>query len=111
MERDHAVGASAQELLLEIFRAALSAVDPFNAVNRALQRSGNELHLSDGGRSDLANYDRVIVVGAGKATARMAAAVESSLGDRISGGAVVVKYGHGAPLSHRRDPGGDAPAR
>ncbi|MBI3329830.1 MAG: glycerate kinase, partial [Nitrospinae bacterium] len=38
------------------------------------------------------------VVGMGKAGAAMAAALEEVLGERISGGHIIVKYGHGAPL-------------
>ena len=36
----------------------------------------------------------VVVVGAGKATAPMALALEKILGDRLDGGLIVVKYGH-----------------
>lgn len=93
--------APANELLIGIYRAALSAVDPLNAVAKALRRSGTMLSLGRD-RYDLANYDRVLVTGAGKATARMAAAVEDILGDRISDGAIIVKYGHGVPLSRIR---------
>ncbi len=46
----------------------------------------------------LRELDRVWVVGAGKASAQMALGVERLLGKRVAGGAVVVKYGHGAPL-------------
>ena len=84
-------------LLVEIYRAALTAVDPYNAVSIALQRSGTLLE-SGGNRYDLTAFDRVIVTGAGKATARMAGAVEHLLGDRISQGAIIVKYGHTVPL-------------
>jgi hydroxypyruvate reductase len=45
----------------------------------------------------LGDYERVIVVGAGKASAPMAAAVEEVLGERVAGGLVVVKYGHTHP--------------
>lgn len=41
---------------------------------------------------------KVWVVGAGKGSAPMAAAVETILGDRIAGGVVCVKDGHGLPL-------------
>lgn len=78
-----------------IFEAALVAVDPAVAVRRALQRQGEALIVRD--RSyDLAAFARIIVVGAGKAGAPMAQAVEAILGGRITGGCVVVKYGHEA---------------
>lgn len=43
---------------------------------------------------DLSDYSRIIVLGAGKATARMAQGLEDILGDRIDGGIISVKYGH-----------------
>ncbi len=55
--------------------------------------------LVAGAAYDLASFERIIVVGAGKATARMALAVESLLGKRISAGLIVVKDGHTAPLN------------
>lgn len=47
---------------------------------------------------DLRKYDRVLLLGLGKASARMARAVEAKLGGRLSGGVVVTKRGHGEPL-------------
>ncbi|WP_300832351.1 DUF4147 domain-containing protein, partial [uncultured Bilophila sp.] len=46
---------------------------------------------------DLRSFRRVRVLGAGKGAAPMAAALESLLGDRISDGLIVVKYGHDLP--------------
>ena len=43
-------------------------------------------------------YRRVLVLGCGKASAAMAAAAEEALGDRISGGFVVVKDGCAVPV-------------
>ena len=84
--------------LLDIFSAALEAVDPYNAVLKAAWVEHKQLHIA-GAKYDLAAYDRIIVVGAGKATARMALAVESLLGGKIAAGLIVVKDGHTAPLS------------
>ena len=47
---------------------------------------------------DLTNYKNVYVVGAGKATAKMALAVEELLDERITRGIVIVKRGHTVPL-------------
>lgn len=80
-----------------IFHAALAAVDPEAAVNAALSRTGDTLALA-GRIFDLRAYERIVVVGAGKAAAPMARALEKLLGDRISTGLVVVKYGHTLPL-------------
>jgi hydroxypyruvate reductase len=45
---------------------------------------------------------RLLVVGAGKGAAPMAAALEDLLGERITQGQVIVKEGHGLPLKHIR---------
>lgn len=84
--------------LLDIFNAALAAVDPYNAVLKAARIENDQLHIA-GAKYDLAGFDRIIVVGAGKATARMALAIESLLGRKISAGLIIVKDGHTAPLS------------
>jgi hydroxypyruvate reductase len=84
--------------LLDIFNAALAAVDPYNAVLKAAKVEGDQLRIA-GAKYDLAAFDRIIVVGAGKATARMALAIESLLGSKIDAGLIVVKDGHIAPLA------------
>jgi glycerate 2-kinase len=65
-----------------ILMAALAAADPTAAVDRVLR-----------GREDLDGYDRIFVVGAGKASGTMARAVEQFAGSRISAGCVNVKDG------------------
>ena len=79
-----------------VLEAALAAVDPVQATRAALQRADDTLTVA-GRAYDLARFRRVIVVGAGKAGAPMTQAVEEVLGDRISGGLVVVKTDHSAP--------------
>lgn len=71
---------------LRIFRAALQAADPREAILTRLRRY------------NLRRFQNVYVVGAGKAGATMAAALERVPGLRIAGGLVNVKYGHGARL-------------
>ena len=83
--------------LIDIFNAALAAVDPYHAVIRAITIEHNCLHAA-GAAYELDTFDRILVVGAGKATARMALAIEGALGDRITEGLIVVKEGHTAPL-------------
>ncbi len=79
--------------LSEIFNAALAAVDPYRAVAESLRCDGRTL-FAGGAAYDLAAFGRILVIGAGKATARMAEAAESVLGDRIADGLIIVKYGH-----------------
>lgn len=84
--------------LVDIFNAALAAVDPYNAVLKAIKVEHNQLHIA-GAKYNLETFDRIIVVGAGKATARMALAIESLLVSKIDAGLIVVKDGHTEPLS------------
>ncbi len=77
---------------LDIFHAALQAADPRLAIERVFQRGDWAIaRIASTGRT------RIIVVGAGKAGAAMARAVEAQLGDAIGDGFVNVKYGHTAP--------------
>jgi glycerate 2-kinase len=79
-----------------ILAAALGAVDPAAAVQRHLQRDGDLLRAGDQ-TYDLRTYERVFVVGAGKAGAPMARAAAELLGDRLAGGVVLVKGYDDAP--------------
>ncbi|MFB3828685.1 MAG: glycerate kinase [Bryobacteraceae bacterium] len=69
-----------------IFRAALDAADPVDAVTRALKQR------------EYGGYENIWVIGAGKAGASMARAAERVLGRRIAGGLINVKYEHVANL-------------
>jgi len=79
-----------------ILEAALAAVEPAEAVRRALRREGDTL-LVNREPYPLNDFAHVYVVGAGKAGAPMAAALEELLGERITAGTVTVKYGYTAP--------------
>ncbi|MDZ7637405.1 MAG: glycerate kinase [Bryobacterales bacterium] len=82
-----------------VFAAAVASASPREAVLRHLRLDGNTL-VAGGKRYPLRGIERVWVVGAGKASAAMAQGVERVLGKRISGGAITVKYGHGAKLRY-----------
>jgi len=86
----------------ELFRASLRRVDPYEAVRRFVRLEGNTLLLDEEGEPEtvleLKAFDRVFVVGGGKATAPMARAVEDILGERIKKGIINVKYGFGEGL-------------
>jgi hydroxypyruvate reductase len=83
--------------LIAIYNAALTAADPYLAVLNAVKLEDGLLQVSDK-TYNLEEYERTIVVGAGKASARLAQAIEKLLGDRISAGLIIVKYGHPMPL-------------
>ncbi|GAB4202886.1 MAG: glycerate kinase [Roseiflexaceae bacterium] len=77
-----------------VLAAALAAVEPGAAVRRFVQRTGDTL-LVDGRPYDLRSFERVLLVGAGKAGAPMARAVADLLGPNLSAGIVIVKDGYG----------------
>ena len=80
-----------------IFRAALRAADPYAAVLRHV-RVNQDVLIAGKRRYPLQAFRQVYVIGAGKASAEMARALEKLLGRRIAGGLVNVKYGHTAKL-------------
>jgi glycerate 2-kinase len=82
---------------LAIFRAAVKAADPVEAVLRSFRLRDGSLEAGRRGYK-LSRYDRIFVIGAGKASAAMAKAVERVLSRQISGGLINVKYGHTAKL-------------
>jgi hydroxypyruvate reductase len=86
---------------LGIFNAALKAADPAEAVLRHL-RVDKDVLIAGRTRYPLSGIQNIYVVGAGKASAAMAKAVERLLGRRITSGAVSVKYGHVAPVKRIR---------
>ena len=86
---------------VEIFQAALRAVDPMEAILRHVKQVDDGLQIGKH-RFKFEDYDRILVVGGGKAGAPMAKALEDLLGDRIANGVIVVKEGHGLPLQHVR---------
>jgi len=82
---------------IEIFLAGVESVKPDNLINRYVSLSQNLLHI-EGITFDLSVIQSIYVVGAGKASAAMAQALEVILGASITGGHVITKYGHSLPL-------------
>src|SRR3972149_4463742 len=87
--------------LISIFKAGVDAVNPYKLILQSLKIDCNILNIKDVSY-DLSRFNNIIVIGAGKATASMAQAVENILGDRISRGVIVVKYEHTSPLKKIR---------
>jgi len=79
-----------------IMAAALASVDPVDAVRRHVAwEEGDRLRIGDQ-QYDFSSLEHVYVVGGGKASGAMAAAIEEILGSRVSAGLVNVKYGYSA---------------
>ena len=81
-----------------IFKAGILAVDPEACVRQNLFLSNGKLHIKDTSFC-LEDIRRIYLIGAGKASAAMARAGETILGDRIHDGLVITKYDHGVPLN------------
>ncbi|MFP5461999.1 MAG: glycerate kinase, partial [Gammaproteobacteria bacterium] len=84
--------ADPRELLLDSFRAAIAAADPLRILAPALP-----------GPAEIAGFRRTLVVGAGKAAAGMALAVERHWPAQAAlEGLVVTRHGHGLPCERIR---------
>jgi glycerate 2-kinase len=87
----------------QIFKSAIGAVVPRHFFPQQIVLRRHTLAIrDDSGRSqncDLRTFQRIVVLGAGKASARMAEACEGILGAWIDSGLVITKYGHARPLS------------
>ena len=97
--RDRLVAGSLGDLrsaVIEVLEAGLEASDPALAVERRLRLEGDVL-VADGVAHPIGERG-VVVLGAGKASLRIAVALEALLGARIDAGLVVVPRGQGAML-------------
>jgi len=94
MKHDH------RKDIMEIFNAGLDAANPKAAIKRAVVQDENDSGLLRirGREYDLRQFGRILVVGAGKAAAPMAQTMEELLKERLTGGVVTTKYGHGLSL-------------
>lgn len=83
-----------KSILKQLLEAGLQAADPQEAIRKTLQLRGQILQAG-ARRYDLSRFNRVVCVGAGKASGRMAQAVEQQMGKWLEGGVVVIKEGAG----------------
>lgn len=91
--------------VLDILDVGLTASDPYFNAKQLLHLSGNQLTIGNprfeaagDPQSGLDTYDidcfeNIWIVGAGKGVQRVAKAIEDVLGDRLTGGHVICKYG------------------
>ena len=82
---------------LEILNAGLSRADPGRATHELIQRDGETLHVGEK-RYALRDFEHIYLLGAGKATFRIAEALDDILGDRITEGVVICKEGQEGKL-------------
>ncbi|MFW5799712.1 MAG: glycerate kinase type-2 family protein, partial [Spirochaetota bacterium] len=89
--------------LYEIFSAALERVNPYKMILEHIKLNDNTLIIEyedDKINIDLNNFDKIYVLGAGKATATMAKGIEEVLKDKIDKGLISVKEGHTEKLKY-----------
>ena len=80
----------------QIINAAINAVKPDLLIRRRVKLKDSLLHI---GREkfQLSDFEKIFIIGAGKASAFMAREMEELLGQHLFYGVVSVKYGHSAP--------------
>jgi hydroxypyruvate reductase len=75
--------SKSREILIRLMNAAIEAVEPSRAMRRWVSEEGFEIE----------GYEKVMVVGGGKAGASMTMTLEQSLGDRLTQGIVNIPRG------------------
>jgi hydroxypyruvate reductase len=85
-----------------IFLKALSAVDPSNILKDRIRIEKDSLRIKMDENLEktfnLNTFNKIFVVGTGKASNAMALAIEEIFGNRITKGLITTKYGHLLPL-------------
>ncbi|WP_119819243.1 glycerate kinase type-2 family protein [Halalkaliarchaeum desulfuricum] len=90
----------AHGIALDCLEAGIRAAHPGSVTGSAVSRSGSQLQVGPSAVDDtietidLSGYDRILVVGGGKAAVAVAAQLEEILGHRLSGGVIVTDRDH-----------------
>jgi len=91
----------ARRAILTILKAALNPVDPRVAITNHVRRTNNLLRIDDV-TYNLDGFERIFVVGGGKAGGAMAEALEGIVGDRITVGLVNALRGSKSSVKTRK---------
>lgn len=83
----------------EIFLAGVESVLPEKLIQSQVKLSGDVLQIAEK-KFPLSRFKLIYVLAAGKASALMAKELENLLGDKITDGHVITKYGHGKKLKY-----------
>ncbi|MFQ6068704.1 MAG: glycerate kinase [Candidatus Bathyarchaeia archaeon] len=90
----------ARRLALDALEAALAAADPKKIIKSKVTVQNNFFKI-DQYKFNLNKFRHIYVVGGGKASGKMAEALESIFGNRISNGIVNIPYNSGPCKTHR----------
>jgi len=91
-DRDRHARSPAHAVAVDCLAAGIRGADPERATRDALAVDGDRLEITtdESTTIDLAQFDRILVLGGGKAAPGVTRAVDAALGDRISDGLLVV---------------------
>ena len=90
--------AALRTAVLDVAEAGLRACDPAEALERRMALRGRTLVVDN--REYELDGRGVLLVGAGKASLRLAQVIEQRIGPCIDGGVIIVPTGGAAPLQH-----------
>ena len=85
--------------VIDIFMAGVESVKPDNLINNYVSINDNVFKIGEI-YFDMSVLKNIYIVGAGKASAAMAKAIENILGARITEGHIITKYEHSVPLKY-----------
>ncbi len=87
------------EMAKAIFLKSISSVDPYRRLKEYLHVDRGRLIIKEKGKNEnifnLNEFEKIYLLGTGKASSPMAQAIEEILGHRIAKGLITTKYGHG----------------
>lgn len=82
-------------IALDIFNTAVKSVSAAEIIPQSINLQNGVLTINSSVYR-LSSFDQIYVIGAGKASAQMACVLESVMGDFLTSGLVITKYGHSA---------------
>jgi len=82
-----------KRIVLTLLEEGVKASDPIEVIKNSVNVYDGKVIVKGIEKFDLKNFHRIIVIGAGKAAAKMALGLEYILGDMISGGIVTAPKG------------------
>lgn len=77
-----------RKIVLELIETALESIQSENVINREIKVEGNNLTVMDK-TFDLANFERIFLIGFGKGSAKNSKLIEEKLGDKLTEGYVI----------------------
>jgi len=84
------------KLLLNAIEKTFQAIDPYKLIANAISMTNSIMRIESLNKKstslDLSGFKGIYIIGAGKATAKMAKSLSDILGSKLTGGAITVPY-------------------